>query len=247
MNVIKKLSVVVPVYNEENTIGKILDKVAHADSLGLYKEIIIIDDCSTDNSVSVINEFIDKNSQADDKNTYIFKKLNKNGGKTSAIKQGISLTTGDVVLIQDADLEYDPADYPVLIEPFLSHNAHAVYGSRFLSGTSHRVLYYWHSVGNRFLTTLSNFFTNLNLTDMETGYKVFDGNLIRKIAPTLTSTRFGFEPEITAKISKIPELRLFEVGVRYWGRTYAEGKKIEWKDGAAAIYQIIFYNLFGKG
>ena len=129
MNVIKKLSVVVPVYNEENTIGKILDKVAHADSLGLYKEIIIIDDCSTDNSVSVINEFIDKNSQADDKNTYIIKKLNKNSGKTSAIKQGVSLTTGDVVLIQDADLEYDPADYPVLIEPFLSHNSHAVYGS----------------------------------------------------------------------------------------------------------------------
>jgi len=181
----------------------------------------------------------------DDKNVSIktiFKKNNQ--GKGAALKEGFLKSTGDIVLIQDADLEYSPSDYPNLIGPFLTQEADVVYGSRFISNKPHRVLYFWHSVMNKYLTMLSNMFTNLNLTDMETGFKVFKGDLIRSIAPYLQTKRFGFEPEVTARIAKKQSIKIFEVGISYAGRTYAEGKKIGWKDGFRALFEIIYFNLF---
>ncbi len=237
----KILSIIIPVYNEKNFIEKTIEKVLKADSLGLKKEIIIVDDASTDGTDKILKKLEKKYKNKNFK--VIYKK--KNEGKGAALKEGFLASKGDIVLVQDADLEYNPDDYPRLLEPFLKNNADVVYGSRFISDRPHRVLYFWHYVANSLLTLLSNIFTNLNLTDMETGYKVFRGDLIRKIAPKLESKRFGFEPEITARIAKIKGLRIYEVGISYWGRTYEEGKKISWKDGVKAFWEVIKYNLFG--
>ena len=227
-----KLSVIVPCYNEENTIATILDEIKKQDFI--EKEIIVVDDFSTDNSNRILENYKKKND-------FILLSNEKNRGKGYSIKKGIKEANGDIILIQDADLEYSPSDYKKLIDPILNGSADVVYGSRFVGAQETRVLYFWHTIGNKFLTLLSNMFTNLNLTDMECCYKVFKKNVIKNI--DLKENRFGFEPEITAKISK-KNLKIYEVGVRYFGRKYEDGKKITWKDGFAAIYCIIFYNLF---
>lgn len=235
MNTPKTLSIIIPTYNEENYIVQTIKRVAQADTLGLKKEIIIVDDGSTDGTVSSLKKITFPIKT-------IFKK--KNEGKGAALKSGFLKSTGDIVLIQDADLEYNPDDYPSLLLPFLKFGADVVYGSRFVSNRPRRVLYFWHYTANIFLTIFSNVLTNLNITDMETGYKVFNGKAIRKIAMQLQSKRFGFEPEITARIAKVKNLRIFEVGISYQGRTYEEGKKIGWIDGIKAIWEIAKYNLF---
>ena len=227
-----KLSVIIPCYNEENTIKKIVQKVRK--NISEEDEIIVIDDYSTDNSRVVLNQDIKK-----DINIQIFNE--KNYGKGYSIKKGIEKSTGDIIIIQDADLEYDPKDYNKLIKPIINNEADVVYGSRFVGSEEKRVLYFWHMVGNKFLTLLSNMFTNLNLTDMEVCYKVFRSEILKKI--NLEEKRFGFEPEITAKIAKM-KIRIYEVGVKYYGRTYLEGKKITWRDGFSAIRCIIKYNIF---
>jgi glycosyltransferase involved in cell wall biosynthesis len=234
----KLFSVVIPVYNEENTVEEIVKQVLKSDTLSLKKEIIIVDDGSKDSTPKILKKL----SKAH-KNIKIHLKK-KNEGKCSALKTGFKKSKGDIVIVQDADLEYDPADYTKMIKPFLESAADVVYGSRLVTGAPHRVLYYWHSVVNKFLTTLSNMLTNLNLTDMETGYKAFRGKIIRDLAPKLKSTRFGFEPEVTARIAKIKNIKIFEVGISYSGRTYEEGKHIGWKDGLKAVWEIIYYNLF---
>jgi len=227
-----KLSIIIPCYNEKSTIREVIDAVLAAPYDG--KEIIIVDDCSKDGTKEVLLEQIEPLVHQ-----ILFHKVNQ--GKGAALRTGIQAATGDIVLIQDADLEYDPQEYPNLVEPILRNKADVVYGSRFMGSQPHRVLYFWHSVGNMVLTVLSNMFTNLNLTDMETCYKVFRREIIQGIS--IKENRFGFEPEITAKIAKL-ECRIFEVGISYYGRTYKEGKKIGWKDGIRAIYCIIKYNLF---
>jgi len=240
----KSISIIIPVYNEENTIGKVLENVAAADSMGLEKEIVVIDDGSTDKSrviVKIQKSKIEKKHKVSIK--LLFRKKNK--GKGAAVRAGIMKSTGDIVLIQDSDLEYNPEDYKDLLSPILAGNADVVYGSRFVTQRSRRVLYFWHYLGNKFLTTFSNMMTNLNLSDMETGYKVFRGKLIRNVAPYLKSKRFGFEPEVTARLSKFPRIRIYEVGISYTGRTYAEGKKIGWFDALNAIWVILRFNLFG--
>ncbi len=230
-----KLSVVMPVYNEEKTVTNIINIVLEVlEKLQHNYELIIIDDCSQDKTRDVLKEHYSNN----DKISLYYQEVNK--GKGAAITRGFSHTTGDIVLIQDADLEYDPEDYTTLLGPILSGKADVVYGSRF-KGEVSRVLYYWHYLGNQFLTHLSNMFTNLNLTDMETCYKVFKGDLIRNMV--LTSKRFGIEPEITAKISKVPNIRIYEVPISYYGRTYEEGKKIGWKDGFSALWSILKFNI----
>jgi glycosyltransferase involved in cell wall biosynthesis len=231
------LSIVIPVFNEENYILEVIKRVKQADALGLKKEIIIVDDASTDKSLSII-----KANQKKYKLVILSNK--RNIGKGSSLRKGLQKTTGNIVLIQDADLEYDPSEYPSLLEPIVADRADVVYGSRFVGGRPHRVVYYWHSVINSILTTFSNMMTNINLTDMETCYKVFKGDLIRKIAPKLESRRFGFEPEITARLARVRNIRFYEVGISYYGRTYSEGKHIYWVDGIKAIYQIIKYNIF---
>lgn len=224
------LSVIIPVYNEEATIKEILDSVICAP---FRKEIIVVDDGSTDGTYTILDRI---------KNTAIrIYRHDRNYGKGSALKTGISKANGDVILIQDADLEYNPAEYPVLINPILKEKADVVYGSRFAGYGEHRVLYFWHYLGNRFLTLLSNIFTNLNLTDMETGYKAFTREVLKDIV--INEERFGFEPEITAKIAK-KNVRIYEVSISYYGRTYAEGKKIFWRDGVWTFWCILRYNLF---
>jgi glycosyltransferase involved in cell wall biosynthesis len=227
------LSIVIPVYNEKETIFEILQRVLDAPLPGgLQREIVVVDDFSTDGTREILNEILN----GKDGVRVLFH--DRNRGKGAALRTGIAQTTGDFVLIQDADLEYDPQDYPKLLAPLLDGKADVVYGSRFAGGESKRVLYYWHSVGNKFLTTLSDMFTNINLTDMETCYKVFRGEIVRKIR--IEEDRFGFEPEITSKVARL-RCRIYEVGIGYSGRTYAEGKKISWKDGVRAIWCILKY------
>lgn len=242
----KRLSIIIPVYNEEKYISKTIHQVIDGDSLGFKKEIIIVDDGSTDNTYRLIKKYIKSINQKRNNVTIKLIKKRNNEGKGAALRSGFLKSTGDIVLVQDSDLEYSPDDYSVLLEPFIKNNADVVFGSRFISQKPHRILYFWHFLGNLFLTTLSNIFTNLNLTDIETGLKVFKGNIIRMLAKKLKSNRFGFEPEITAKISKIKDVKIYEVGISYWGRTYKQGKKINWKDGVKAIWQIIKFNLFSK-
>jgi glycosyltransferase involved in cell wall biosynthesis len=224
------LSIVVPAYNEKDTLEAAVDAIA---ATPYKKEIIVVDDGSTDGTREIIENF----RRADIKPVF----HERNFGKGRAIQTGLSKATGEIILIQDADLEYDPAEYPVLLAPILSGKADVVYGSRFAGHGAHRVLYFWHYLGNKFLTLLSNFFTNLNLTDMESCYKVFKKDALTGIA--LKENRFGFEPEITAKIAK-KRLRIYEVPISYYGRTYEEGKKINWRDGLWALWCIIRYNLF---
>lgn len=235
----KKLSIIIPVYNEEKFIIQLLDKVISVELLNdIEKEIIIIDDGSTDKTQEIIKEYISNNPKI----KFIFYKQDINSGKGASIHKGIELASGDIIIIQDADLEYDPNDYNKIIKPILDGYADVVYGSRFVGSQPHRILYYWHRAGNSFLTWLSNIFSNLNLTDMETGYKAFRSQIIKSIQ--LKEKRFGFEPEVTAKISKIKGIRIYEVGISYYGRTYSDGKKINWKDGFRAIWVILKYNLF---
>ncbi len=233
------LSIIIPAYNEAKTIHLILEKVL-AVSLygGLSKEILVIDDHSSDGTFEVVNEYI----MAHDVSEIRVIRHPRNMGKGAAIHTGISQASGDYVIIQDADLEYDPQEYNILLKPMLNGMADVVYGSRFLGGNAHRILFFWHSIGNKFLTFLSNMATNLNLTDMETCYKLFRREIIQSLV--LKERRFGFEPEVTAKVSRIPGIRIYEVGISYYGRTYEEGKKIGWRDGFRAIYCIIRYNFF---
>ncbi|TDX01832.1 glycosyltransferase family 2 protein [Dinghuibacter silviterrae] len=236
---IKKLSIIIPAYNEEKTIGQVLEKIRQARLIQhVEKEIIVVDDCSTDQTAVIVNDFMLAYPKIDIK----YNRQSKNQGKGAAIHRGIALSSGDCLLIQDADLEYDPSDYNQLLKPFLLGHADVVYGSRFMGGNAHRILFFWHSIGNRFLTFLSNAFSNLNLTDMETGYKVFRTNMIQGLP--LHEKRFGFEPEVTARIARIPSIRIYEVGIAYYGRTYKEGKKIKWVDGVRTIYCIIKYGIF---
>lgn len=234
----KKISIVVPIYNEEKTLDKIISAIENADTFHLEKEIILVNDCSKDNSRKILEKYEKKHKVHHHK---------VNQGKGAALKAGFGNATGDIIMIQDADLEYDPAEYPDMIQPILNGKADVVYGSRFLGHRPHRVLYYWHYVGNKILTRISNIFTNLNLTDMETCYKAFTKEILDQIHPKLRSKRFGFEPEVTARISKLAKkdkCRIYEIGISYSGRTYKEGKKIGWKDGVEAVWCIIKYNLF---
>lgn len=233
------LSIVIPAFNEALTIHLILTKIKAVQLIeGLDKEIIIVDDCSSDGTEAAVKNYQQQNPGL----TIRYFRNEKNRGKGFSLAQGLKKAMGDFVIVQDADLEYDPSEYNKLLMPMIYHQADVVYGTRLMGGEPHRILFFWHSIGNRFLTSLSNAATNLNLTDMETGYKLFRKEIIEQI--TLKENRFGFEPEITAKISKIKGIRIYEVGISYHGRTYAEGKKINWKDGLRAIYCIVRYNFF---
>ena len=234
----KKVSIVVPIYNEEKTLEKIISAVEKADVFDLEKEIILVNDCSRDNSAEILKKYEGKHKVLHHK---------KNQGKGAALKTGFASATGDIVLVQDADLEYDPNEYVNLLKPILDGKADVVFGSRFSGSGPHRVLYYWHYVGNKLLTRLSNMFTNLNLTDMETCYKAFRKEILDQIHPKLESKRFGIEPEMTARVAKLAKrdrCRIYEIGISYSGRTYAEGKKIGMKDGLEAVWCIIKFNLF---
>lgn len=237
----KKLSIIIPVYNEQATILDILNTLLEVKLIGgLKKEFILVNDNSTDESEKLILSFKKKYPKVD----ILYEKHSKNKGKGAALNTGIKMATGDIIIVQDADLEYDPHEFNRLLKPILDGFADVVYGSRFKGSNPHRALFFWHTIGNNFLTFLSNMFSNLNITDMETCYKMFRSDIIKSIE--IKENRFGIEPEITAKISKIKNIRIYEVGISYYGRTYEEGKKIGWKDGFRAIYCIIKYNLFSK-
>lgn len=236
-----KLSIIIPVYNEANTIHLILDKIAEVELLeGIKKEIVMVNDCSKDASVQKISEYMEAHKDAD---IQLFShKINK--GKGAAIHTGIESATGELIVIQDADLEYDPQEYNALLKPFLSGVADVVYGSRFMGGNPHRILFFWHTIGNKLLTLISNAFTNMNLTDMETCYKMFHADILKSLY--LKEARFGFEPEVTAKLAKVQGIRIYEIGISYYGRTYEDGKKIGWKDGFRALYCILKYNIWSS-
>lgn len=235
------LSIVIPAYNEERTIHLILDKIKNVQLIGdLQKELIITNDCSKDDTEGAIQRYMAANPTLNIR----YQRHEVNKGKGAALHSGIQYATGQYIIIQDADLEYDPQEYNILLRPILDGYADVVYGSRFMGGRPHRILFFWHSIGNKFLTFISNMFTNLNLTDMETCYKLFKADIIKGL--DLKERRFGFEPEVTARISRIPDIRIYEVGISYYGRSYAEGKKIGWRDGFRAIYCILKYNLWGK-
>jgi glycosyltransferase involved in cell wall biosynthesis len=235
----KKLSIIIPAFNEGSTIHQILDKVkAVRLPEGIDKEVIIVNDFSLDNTEDAVLSYQQKNTEL---NIHYFKH-SSNKGKGASLQTGIEKASGDFIIIQDADLEYDPQEYLLLLQPVLDGFADVVYGSRFVSGRPHRILFFWHTIGNRFLTLLSNMFSNLNLTDMETCYKLFKSEIIKGIR--LNEKRFGFEPEITIKLARIKGIRIYEVGISYYGRTYEDGKKISWKDGVRAMYCIIKYGLF---
>jgi glycosyltransferase involved in cell wall biosynthesis len=233
----EKLTIIIPAYNEARTIHNILDKVDAVQLInGIEKEVVIVNDCSTDNTAEVIQAYMKAKP-------YIrFIEHTVNQGKGAAIHTGIKQANGNYIIVQDADLEYDPNEINILLKPITDGFADVVYGSRFMGGNPHRILFFWHSIGNKILTFGSNMFTNLNLTDMETCYKLFKADIIKSLP--LQEKRFGFEPEVTARISRIPNIRIYEVGISYYGRTYAEGKKISWKDGFRAIYCIIKYGMF---
>jgi glycosyltransferase involved in cell wall biosynthesis len=236
---ITKLSIIIPAYNEARTIHLILDKLKEVKLVNeIAKEIIIVNDCSTDKTEEVLLKYIAENKEL----PIVYFKHEVNQGKGAALHTGISKATGEYLIIQDADLEYDPMEYNDLLKPVILGFADVVFGSRFMGSNPHRILFFWHTLGNRFLTFASNACTNLNLTDMETCYKLFKTDIIQKI--NLKEKRFGFEPEVTAKIARIPKIRIYEIGISYYGRTYEEGKKIGWKDGVRAIYSIIKYGLF---
>ena len=235
------ISILIPAYNESRTILNILDKVANV-SLpeGISRELIVVNDASTDNTANLVLQYQKENPSINLK----FFQHEINLGKGAALHTGIKSATGDLLIIQDADLEYNPEEFKDLLNPILSGFADVVYGSRFIGGRPHRILFFWHSIGNKWLTSLSNMFTNLNLTDMETCYKLFRTEMVQSLI--LKEKRFGFEPEVTAKISRIPNVRIYEVGISYYGRSYEEGKKISWKDGFRAIWCILKYNLWAK-
>jgi glycosyltransferase involved in cell wall biosynthesis len=238
---IKKLSIVIPAYNEGSTIHHILKKVEAVQLIGnIEKEVVIVNDCSTDNTEEAILKYKAANSEL----PIAYFKHEVNKGKGAALHTGIKVATGEVIVIQDADLEYDPNEFNILLKPILDDFADVVYGSRFMGGRPHRVLFFWHTIGNKFLTFLSNMFTNLNLTDMETCYKMFRAEVVKSL--DLKEQRFGFEPEVTAKVSRYPKVRIYEVGISYYGRTYEEGKKIGWRDGFRAIWCILKYNLLSR-